>query len=388
MTKLILLAALFSLNLSAWEIDLHNHLFMKQGLRIFRGGFFKNKIKAKHWKHRSKSQVNEELLNKSNLKLVVVALYATPIINGPVRKFANKQIDLAEKFVKRNPNWIIAKSSVEARKALNLGKRVLVLSLEGATGYIDSKKGFEDFYDRGVRIVTLIHLVNDKIGGTSFRGGFRGWLSLPQIPFCKERDPFGIKINCKGLNPYGLKLVNKMIDKGFWIDLTHSSDKLLEEVIPVMEAKKLPLLFTHTTLRKYKKTERTLSENHLNKVAKSDGIIGLLPSAEYLGKVGNCQGSVDSFQIHYNEMAKTLPLDHIMIGSDVNGMVHHLKPRNHRRCPSPKISSKMDKKGFWNSSHHSDLYNSLGQLGSQTTDSLNHIETFLNAWERVENAGR
>lgn len=61
----------------AFGIDLHNHLFMREGVRlIFQGNFYDEDVLARHWKHSRKNQITEEMLKKTELSIVVASLYA------------------------------------------------------------------------------------------------------------------------------------------------------------------------------------------------------------------------------------------------------------------------------------------------------------------------
>ncbi|HXH75115.1 MAG TPA: membrane dipeptidase [Bacteriovoracaceae bacterium] len=171
-------------------VDLHAHLFMEQGVNIiYNGGFFLPHIKAKKWNHAKRSQVNENLMKQTELSIVVVSLYAAPIIAGEsVFNSILKQIKMAEIFVERNPNGVITHSSTDAQSAINQGKKILVFSIEGGDRNINTLEQLKILHSRGVRIITLLHLTGDKIGGPTLAGRMEALFSTPSSLFCYGRD--------------------------------------------------------------------------------------------------------------------------------------------------------------------------------------------------------
>src|SRR5690606_26901719 len=113
-----------------------------------------------------------ETLRESGIRILVAALYAHPLMTWDLRDSIRRQIAQAERFVKENPEWVLVRDAIETRKVLAEGKRALILSLEGAAGILESEKDLHEFIDeRGIRIVTLLHLIDDHFGGAAFLRG-------------------------------------------------------------------------------------------------------------------------------------------------------------------------------------------------------------------------
>src|SRR6185503_4235676 len=90
------------------SVELHAHLFMKEGMGVgFTGDFF-GPLKARDWHDQFRSMANPESLEKSGIGIVVNALYAHPLFELSPREAVRKQIAMARKFVTEHPNWIIA----------------------------------------------------------------------------------------------------------------------------------------------------------------------------------------------------------------------------------------------------------------------------------------
>jgi len=181
-----ILSALLFCTLAAADdpyIDLHSHLFMKDGLGVLFSGKFSEKLHAHKWSDGFSSQANAETLEASHLGLVVVSLFASQPYVLNTRDSIRKQIALAEEFVKSHSDWVIARSASEAEKAIAAGKRVLVLSLEGASSILETDADIHEFIDeKGIRIVTFSHLMDDEYGGSALLASYHalsdplGWL--------------------------------------------------------------------------------------------------------------------------------------------------------------------------------------------------------------------
>ncbi len=146
---------------------------------------------------------NEATLQSSNLGVVVVALYALPVLSGNRRQAIRLQIADAENFCRTHPEWLIARSPDEARAAHLAGKRVMVLSLEGASGILEHESDFREFIDQGgIRIVTFAHITNDHLTGAALMKGYRR-LSSPwewtKSLFAPHYNAKGILVSSKGL---------------------------------------------------------------------------------------------------------------------------------------------------------------------------------------------
>jgi len=383
---------------AAPSVDLHAHLFMDKGLSPVFQGHFNGPLKAISWKNRLSSMANPETLEASDLGVVVVSLYAYPLLNLSLRDSIRRQVRDAEAFVATHPQWVIARSASEGKQAQAQGKRVLVLAIEGASGILENEDDLKEFIDeKGIRIVTLLHLIDDDFGGVAFLKGYRSiytpWAWITQIFNPLKED--GVMINRNGLKESGEIMVQKLIDRKVWIDLAHSSDQAQRKIIPMLEKAGQPLLYSHTVLRHHFKAERGIADWQLDAVQKSGGIIGLMPSAEMLvgtevdlkicpsmcisEKLKICTGgSIYAFATHYVQVATKIGAGATVLGSDFNGGISHLEP------PSCPTGTDFDKVGLWNISQTGLLWNALKKLGAPVAQPpQDQVTTFLNAWAKV-----
>jgi microsomal dipeptidase-like Zn-dependent dipeptidase len=374
----------------AGPVELHAHLFMKEGMTwAFRGDFF-GPLAAKSWKDGLSSQADPEALNRSGLSVVVATLYAHSLFTLSLRESIRRQIRLARKFVLTNPNWVLATEPEQARNAMIEGKHVLILALEGASGILENEGDLKEFIDDGgIRIVTPLHLMDDEFGGVAFLRGYRvlssplAWLKQLFFPHYVE----GVRTNPAGLTDQGRWLVHSLLQRHVWVDLAHASDRSAGELISILNEAHQPLLYTHTVLRKYHGAERGISQAELGQIKSSHGIVGLMPSEEMLEgapRKPNCPSAVSSLAIEYNELASQLGSESVMMGSDYNGAITHLAPADRGGGASCGTGTSIDQQGLWNIGQSSELWRALKVLGAKVPNPLGRTaEQFLATWARV-----
>lgn len=367
-------------------VELHAHLFMKEGMEwLFRGNF-EGPLRATDWQSRLSSQTNPETVDRSEIGILVATLYAHPLLTNSRRNSIRRQIALAEKFVAGHPNWIIARTPAEARTALGAGKRVMILALEGADGILETEKDLQEFIDqKGIRIVTLLHLTDDQYGGVAFLRGIRGlsspWAWLSQLFHPLYEDPNKrVRLNRNGLTDEGKRIMTELITRHVWVDLSHASDESTHAMIALQEQHHLPLLYTHTTLRKYLGAERGIAPWEIQAMKKNGGMIGLVPSEDMLEGTPvsqPCEGGIQALGQQYSELTAELPADTVVLGSDYNGAIHHLRPA----CA---LGTELDREGLWNIGQVPAVWDSLEKMRLPVpTPRAKMVERFLELWEKV-----
>ena len=298
-----------------------------------------------------------------------------------------------EEFVRTHPNWIIARSSGEAEKALAQGKRVLVLSLESAAYVVEKEEDLVEFIDqRGIRIVNLLHLTDDEFGGVAFLGGAKN-LSSPFAAlgnlFSGNRGEGGVRANGRGLTDVGRAMAHSLIDRGVWLDLAHASDAAQTELLPMLEKAGHVPLYTHTVLRTHHPAERAVSDTQLGHVKRLGGIVGLMPSEDMLKGTSvasefcpaeqcpsGCQGGAHALATQYRDLASRIGAESIALGSDYNGGIPHLRP-------SCGTGTALDQQGMWNIGQASEVWAAMIKLGAPVPPQGKRVAQFLEAWKKI-----
>ena len=366
------------------SVDLHAHLWMEHGSPgLFYTGCFECPLGAKNWKDKLKSKANRESLEKSGQKLVVAALYAHPLAPGKsLRDSIRNQIREAQNWLKKNPQWVLAKNATEAKKQLKEGKRVLVFSVEGGSGILETEEDLKEFVDQeGVAIVTPLHFTDDTWGGCALLKGASGVFINP-IPGVKAKL-LGRKTNHQGLTQKGHEMLQALIKHRVWIDLGHASDVSQLQMRPMIEAAGQVPLYTHITVRKYHGAERGISDEQLDYVARRKGIVGVIPSTFMVhGDLefrSGCRTGVDAFAEHYRYISAKVGVDSVMMGSDWNAPMEGLPPG----C---KTDTSIDQpEGLWNIGQTPEFWRAVRATGvTLPKDQDVWVTRFLEAWARTD----
>jgi len=376
-------------------VDLHAHMFIEEAMpSVLYRGCFNCPIRATDPSDRFKSKINPDALNKSGLDIAVVSLYAFE--PWDLKPSIRRQIKATNEFVAHHNNWVLAKNPVDAIRAFKEGKKILLLSLEGASGIIETDADIQEFIiEDGIRIVTPLHFANDFIGGASLIHD-AGILANPWAWIKSFFNPIrieGVRVNKGGLTKEGARLIQKLVENHVWIDLTHASDLSQTKIISILNRAHMPLLYTHTVLRDFFHSERGIAKWQIDLLRANGGMIGLLPSASYLKGtpidfddlcqdcVPACRKGLYAYVIQYNELVRMLSPQQVAIGTDFNAPLDGL-------AAGCNTGTSLDRTGFYNMGQMSELRPAMKALGAHVPlDQHATTKEFLRLWSRVYGRG-
>ena len=152
----------------------------------------------------------------------------------------------------------IAKNSTDAKRIEATGKRAIYIGMENGFPIGTDIKRIKEFYDRGVRYITLCHSSNNDIcdSSTDKKG--------------PEHD---------GLSEFGKKVVKKMNELGMMIDVSHISDKSFYDVI---KYSKTPVIASHSSVRSIAHHPRNMNDDMIKTLAKNGGVIQICLLDDYI----------------------------------------------------------------------------------------------------------
>mgnify|MGYP000627976692 FL=1 len=169
---------------------------------------------------------------------------------GKSYQLANQLIDSMEAIVQRAPSkFAIADSTADIKEQFKQGKMSIAMGMENGSPIEGDIKNLKHFYERGVRYITLAHSQSNHISDSSY----------------------DIRRKWKGLSPFGKELVKEMNNIGMLVDVSHISDDAFYQV---MEISKVPVIASHSSLRKYTPGfERNMNDEMLLALKKNGGVI-------------------------------------------------------------------------------------------------------------------
>ncbi|MFC3033352.1 dipeptidase [Pseudoalteromonas fenneropenaei] len=249
---------------------------------------------------------------------------------GKSYQLANQLIDSMEALAQRAPDkFAMAYSSADLEKQFKAGVISLAMGMENGSPIEGDLKNLQHFYQRGVRYITLAHSQSNHISDSSY----------------------DVRRKWKGLSPFGKELVVAMNQVGMLIDVSHISDDAFYQV---MELSKVPVIASHSSLRKYTPGfERNMDDDMLKALQKNGGVIQInfgssfvtsaangwynkrdeeLKAAEaaganktdfraaYMKKNPFPFATLEQVLDHIDHVVKVIGIDHVGIGSDYDGV--------------------------------------------------------------------
>lgn len=165
-----------------------------------------------------------------------------------------------------------------------------ILGIEGGHALGGDAGRVRELKDRGVRFMSLSHLANNELGGTS-------------TPL------FGNK----PLTTHGREVLDAMGEVGLLLDVAHASPAMLPELL--RHPKTRPFC-SHAGVQGATRHWRNLSDETCRAIADRGGVVGIIMSPHFLGG-----RTVAHFARHVQHAVQVMGEDGVALGSDFDGMI-------------------------------------------------------------------
>lgn len=161
---------------------------------------------------------------------------------------AMELIDATYREVERHPDVFVSCTRADdIRRAKKAKKICALMGIEGGYAIDNSLMLLRDFYRLGIRYMTLTHNVSHD------------WADA-------HRD----QPKNNGLSDFGKEVVKEMNRLGMLVDISHVSEKVMNDVLDVTTA---PVIASHSGARGVNDHTRNVSDAVLKRVAKNGGVI-------------------------------------------------------------------------------------------------------------------
>jgi membrane dipeptidase len=169
------------------------------------------------------------------------------------------------------------------------GSPCAIIGLEGADALEGDLSRVKLFYDRGVRVIQLLHYRINEVG-----------------------DIMTEPVRHGGLTPFGRNVVKEMNRTAMIIDVAHAHFETLRGVVA---ESRHPVIDSHTRSMNRIKARRARSNNELRAVANKGGVIGVWPlTRKERGE------TFDDFVKDIDYVKFVVGIDHVGIATDLNGL--------------------------------------------------------------------
>jgi membrane dipeptidase len=243
----------------------------------------------------NKSQLTPEKIKKGGLKAQIFAIYVNPVYspNRCIKKALLLYNALEQKlFSKGYGNKVVSTS--EMKSSISKEKLACFLSLEGGHIIENSIDILEFFYSIGFRAMTLTHTKNTD------------WA-----------DSSGEEARWDGLNKLGRDIIEKMNKLGMIIDVSHVSDKTVEDVL---EISSMPVMASHSSSRAICDLPRNISDDLIREISEKNGFIGVNFFPGFLKQEINLQvmANMDKYKEWFQEKIKVIDNPEIINSAEMN----------------------------------------------------------------------
>lgn len=206
--------------------------------------------------------------------LQVFAIFTDPGYGSQVLQQTHTLLNLMKAQIERHSDKLeLVRSAGDIRRIREQGKIAALLSLEGGHALAGRLANLDRFYGAGVRSLTLTWMYSNVWADSS-----------------TDQARWG------GLSPPGVQLVRRMNDLGMIIDVSHTADATVRDVL---QASRVPIIASHSSCAALFPHRRNLSDDLLRAISRRGGVIALNFFPNYLDgrffrQNGGLEGTLNS----------------------------------------------------------------------------------------------
>jgi membrane dipeptidase len=203
------------------------------------------------------------------------------------------------------------------------GTRTL-LSFEGAAPLAQDPEQVNRWVKRGARLFGLVHAQDNVLAGSAGMG--------PKL-----------RPHAAGLSETGEAFVRRVYAAGAVVDVSHASDRAVEDVLRVARELGKPVVASHSNCRAVAAHARNLTDRQLAAIGRSGGVVGINFHGPYLA-LGRAPRLADVVA-HVRHAVEVAGIDHVALGSDFEGGIR--PPRELADVTGfPRLAQALEKSGM------------------------------------------
>lgn len=198
---------------------------------------------------------NLESARKGNLAAEFFSIWVEPsLYKGQYARRTLVLIDAVKQQVARHPDqMMLAASPEDILRAHREHKLAALMGIEGGHSIEDSLALLRQYYDLGVRYMTLTWSNSNNWADSS------GDINDASVPHTKE-----------GLSEFGKDVVYEMNRLGMMVDISHVSDRTFYRTLIISRA---PVIASHSGARALCDAPRNMTDDMLRAIANNGGVV-------------------------------------------------------------------------------------------------------------------
>jgi membrane dipeptidase len=229
-----------------------------------------------------------------NGQILAVWVSPTELKPGEYCNFALKGADAFDEVCARCADIVApARTPDEFRQAAASGRIAAVLGVEGGHALEGRVENLDRFCERGVRVLTVTWCNSNELGDSS----------------SDESKPYN------GLSQFGRQAVRRMNELGMIIDVSHSADKT---VFDILDASAAPVIASHSGVRARRDFNRNLTDEEIRAIAAHGGVIGVVFLPYFLREPED-KATIEDVIDCIDHICQLVGPNHVGLGSDFDG---------------------------------------------------------------------
>ena len=169
------------------------------------------------------------------------------LTSGGAMRRAMDLIDATYREAEKHPQLMFCTTAAQIRQAKRQNRICALMGIEGGYAIENSLYALRNFYRLGIRYMTLTHNVSHD-----WADAHRG------------------EVKNNGLSEFGKEVVREMNRLGMMVDISHVSDKVMNDVLDTTTA---PVIASHSSARGVANHTRNVPDDVLRRVAQNGGVI-------------------------------------------------------------------------------------------------------------------
>lgn len=230
-------------------------------IRMIEPGF---DLSERHDPYETGSKVDYPRMKEGGLDAVFFAAFVAQDIrddngNERAKTLVLQMIDAVIASAEDNSEDVgLALNPDDAYELERANKRAIYLGIENGYPIGDDISNVEEFFNKGVRYITLVHSSNNDLADSA----------------TDAKGP-----EHQGISKFGEQVVKEMNRLGIMVDVSHGSDDVFYDAIKVSKA---PIIASHSNARSVTDHKRNMTDEMLKLIAQNGGVVQLTMLSNYL----------------------------------------------------------------------------------------------------------
>jgi len=211
-----------------------------------------------------KTRVDLPRMKKGGLDAMFFAVFTsqkprTPENYVKTYTLAKRMLDSIHSMLRKNSDLAtLALKANDLAKIEKTGKRAIYIGMENGFPLAKDITRVEEFYNKGVRYITLCHSYHNDVCDSS----------------SDSKPP-----EHNGVSEFGKQVIAEMNRLGMMVDVSHASDKSFFDAI---ELSKAPVIASHSSVRAIAHHDRNMTDEMIQKLAANGGVIQICLLDDYI----------------------------------------------------------------------------------------------------------